>query len=53
MSKKVTPVEPEDEHAGMGGSYVVNASGVRELVARTVPAEDQPVTEQNNGTAEA
>lgn len=55
MTKKTTPPEPaEDEHQGQGGSYVLDPkTGLRTLVERTRPAEDQPVKEQENGTTQA
>ena len=44
----------DDEYAGLGGSYVVDPeTGLRVLVERTQPAEDQSVKEQDDGTAEA
>jgi len=53
VSKK-TIDELLDEFRGLGGSYVVDpATGKRVLVERTAPAMDQPVKEQENGTAEA
>jgi len=43
-----------DEYDGLGGSYVVDPeTGRRVLVGRTQPAEDQPLKEQEDGTAEA
>lgn len=56
MSKKpVAPVVPApDEHAGHGGSYVVDpGTGKRTLQERTAPAEQQPVKEQGNVDADA
>jgi len=42
-----------DEYDGMGGSYAVDPeTGLRVLVERTRPAEDQPMKEQEDGTAE-
>lgn len=43
MSKKAVkaPVPDEaDEHAGKGGSYVINPEGKRDLVERTKPADE-------------
>lgn len=54
MSKKIQVPKTIDEHAGKGGSYVVDeATGTRTLVHRTedmvagIPAaDDQPETEK-------
>lgn len=51
---KAAPVP--DEHAGMGGSYVVDADGKRRLVERTKEAPAKPeneAKEKNDGNADA
>lgn len=59
MSKKVVKPEqpPADEHAGMGGSYVMDpATGQRTLVSRTKTAADiEPVQQKevNDDNADA
>ncbi|MCU0988023.1 MAG: hypothetical protein MUE63_00145 [Xanthomonadales bacterium] len=56
MSKKETAAETpvDDEYAGQGGRYVVNPmTGRRELVSRTLPADYQPMKDEENGTPQA
>lgn len=43
-----TPAEAPDEHAGHGGSYVVDEDGVRRLVERTAPPKQQDNPQDQN-----
>lgn len=52
--KKAAAETPVDEYAGQGGCYVINpATGKRELVSRTLPADYQPMKDEDNGTPQA